>query len=130
MTLSAEDLQQYAEQLRSREQQLLSELREGRQRAESATFERIAGEAPDAGDSSVADAVTDGVNAERERDKDELREVQDALGRIEQGSYGLCQLCGEQIDPRRLRAFPTARYDIVHQQQLDRQRGTPATPTL
>jgi RNA polymerase-binding protein DksA len=38
----------------------------------------------------------------------EIKQIKDALQRIEQGSYGYCVKCGEKIDPRRLRALPTA----------------------
>jgi DnaK suppressor protein len=130
MILNAVETTQFERLLQAREQQLLSELHAGKQRASAETFERVAGEAPDTGDSSIADATADGISAERERDMDELREVQDALGRIERGTYGLCMRCGEPIEPQRLRALPTARYDLPHQEEQDRQRGRVATPTL
>lgn len=130
MTLSAKEIAAFEKQLREREQQLVQELNQGSDRASSETFERIAGEAPDAGDASIADAIRDSVSAERERDQEELREVRDALGRITEGSYGVCLRCGEPIDPRRLQAAPTARYDLQHQEEVDRERGAPRTPKL
>ena len=44
-----------------------------------------------------------------EVERQELGEVQGALGRIDVGSYGLCASCGEQIAARRLEAIPWAR---------------------
>jgi RNA polymerase-binding protein DksA len=38
----------------------------------------------------------------------EIRQIREALQRIGQGSYGVCAQCGEAIDPRRLKALPTA----------------------
>jgi RNA polymerase-binding protein DksA len=38
----------------------------------------------------------------------EVRQIREALRRIEQGSYGVCVKCGEPIDPKRLKALPTA----------------------
>lgn len=38
----------------------------------------------------------------------EVRQIREALRRISQGSYGVCVKCGEPIDPKRLRALPTA----------------------
>ncbi|HEY7795794.1 MAG TPA: TraR/DksA C4-type zinc finger protein [Gaiellaceae bacterium] len=35
-----------------------------------------------------------------------LREVEDALARIEDGSYGTCRVCGKQIPPERLEVVP------------------------
>lgn len=37
-----------------------------------------------------------------------LRDIEKALERIENGSYGICKHCGKPIDPRRLQARPTA----------------------
>jgi DnaK suppressor protein len=34
--------------------------------------------------------------------------IEDALQRVEQGGYGLCEDCGEEIAPARLHAIPTA----------------------
>lgn len=41
-----------------------------------------------------------------------LREIERALERIENGSFGACEECGEPIAPGRLQANPTARYCI------------------
>ena len=37
-----------------------------------------------------------------------LRKVEEALRRIEEGTFGLCDECGEDIEMRRLEARPTA----------------------
>ncbi|OSQ51422.1 TraR/DksA family transcriptional regulator [Marivita geojedonensis] len=41
-------------------------------------------------------------------DLEELRRIDAALGRIEDGSYGTCVKCGEAISEERLAAVPTA----------------------
>ena len=41
-----------------------------------------------------------------------LSEVERALGKLEAGSYGTCESCGEPIAPARLEAMPAARYCI------------------
>ena len=38
----------------------------------------------------------------------EIRQIEAALKRIFEGTYGTCAKCGEPIDPRRLKALPTA----------------------
>ncbi|MGQ9676278.1 MAG: TraR/DksA family transcriptional regulator [Chloroflexota bacterium] len=38
-----------------------------------------------------------------------LREVEDALERMEESTYGICEDCNEKIDPARLEALPWAR---------------------
>lgn len=37
-----------------------------------------------------------------------LTQIEDALRRIEKGTYGLCERCGEAIEPERLEAIPYA----------------------
>lgn len=44
-----------------------------------------------------------------------LREVSDALRRIEHHSYGICLECEEEISPKRLDAVPWARYCVTCQ---------------
>lgn len=39
-----------------------------------------------------------------------LREIKEALKRIEKGSYGICESCGSQIEPERLELIPWTRY--------------------
>ncbi len=38
----------------------------------------------------------------------EVRQIREALRRIAEGSYGVCAKCGEPINPKRLKALPTA----------------------
>jgi len=38
----------------------------------------------------------------------EIHQIEAALKRISKGTYGTCAKCGEPIDPRRLKALPTA----------------------
>jgi DnaK suppressor protein len=44
----------------------------------------------------------------------QLIEVDAALSRIENGTYGLCEICGKEIEPERLMANPSARISIKH----------------
>ena len=43
------------------------------------------------------------------RIKDQLAAVEHALHKFEEGTYGLCESCGQPIDPDRLEALPHAR---------------------
>jgi RNA polymerase-binding transcription factor DksA len=64
---------------------------------------------------------------ERERDltalmmvEAELEDIQRALRKIEQSTYGVCEECGKPIAFERLEAKPWARYCIVHQEQMEK----------
>lgn len=48
-----------------------------------------------------------------------LREINDALLRIEDGSYGYCDETGDRIGVKRLEAVPQARYCVNIQQQKE-----------
>lgn len=47
-----------------------------------------------------------------------LREIADALGRLEDGSYGTCMECDEPISQKRLDAIAWARYCVPCQETL------------
>ncbi len=48
-----------------------------------------------------------------------LAQVEAALVRFEQGIYGICERCGEQIDPARLKALPYASLCMDCQQHTE-----------
>jgi len=45
----------------------------------------------------------------------ELREVTDALARLDRGAYGACQTCGRPIPENRLEAVPATRFCVEHE---------------
>lgn len=59
---------------------------------------------------------------EREKDmailstlEDQITEVDAALTRVDEGSYGTCEACGKPIGDERLEVVPTARYCVEDQ---------------
>ena len=48
-----------------------------------------------------------------------LREIDDALGRIGQGTYGICEGTGKPIPKARLEAQPWARYCVEYARMLE-----------
>ncbi len=51
-----------------------------------------------------------------------LEDVQQALKKFPDGTYGLCESCGAAIDISRLEALPSARYCVRCQTRLEGQR--------
>jgi RNA polymerase-binding protein DksA len=49
-----------------------------------------------------------------------LEQVDHALAKIEEGTYGLCDRCGQPIREGRLKAVPYANLCMRHQQELER----------
>ncbi len=54
------------------------------------------------------------------REKLYMRRIERSLQDIEEGVYGLCEQCGEDISVKRLKARPTARYCIDCKTQLEK----------
>ncbi len=79
-------------------------------------------------DWAVADLETALDVAEVSRDVGELREVEAALARVAEGTYGECVDCGTNIPYARLAAFPSASRCIACQEKLEaRDRRGPPT---
>ena len=88
-------------------------------------------------DPSAADEPTDIVDrevqrSEMQRAQQELAEVDDALQRLEDGTYGISDVSGEPIPDERLRAVPHARRLVDEQEVFDRQAraSSPSNPDL
>lgn len=56
-----------------------------------------------------------------ERNSNRLRDVRDALGRIDAGTFGFCEACEENINLKRLAAVPWTTRCIVCQEAADRE---------
>ena len=55
------------------------------------------------------------------QEQDALYEIEEALKRIELGTYGTCEMSGKPIARARLEAIPFARYTVECQSQLEKQ---------
>ena len=55
------------------------------------------------------------------QEQDALYEIDEALKRIELGTYGICEMSGKQINKERLEAIPFARLTVECQSQIERQ---------
>jgi RNA polymerase-binding transcription factor DksA len=53
----------------------------------------------------------------------ELADVERALRRLDDGSYGTCEACGTAIADDRLEAMPATRFCVQHQQQAEAGTG-------
>jgi DnaK suppressor protein len=58
-----------------------------------------------------------------DRERDKLRLIDEALRKIEDGSYGTCESCGDEIGEDRLRAMPLAKLCLSCKIDLERQES-------
>ncbi len=56
------------------------------------------------------------------QEQDALYEIEEALKRIENGTYGVCEISGKPIPHPRLEAIPFARYTVECQSQIEKQK--------
>ena len=113
-----------------RMRQLLDDIKREQQQSESERHREVAGAVSDTGDESVANLVTDLDAAEIDRDVREIREIEAALRRMKEGTYGVCLDCGEGIPSQRLLAEPSAARCIRCAERRERSHAHGETPRL
>lgn len=119
--LSEQQLQEFRKKLVARREEIVSDLKSVRQETPgrgspegemaSAAPTHPADEATDEHGRSVAKQLT-------QTERDLVFEIDEALRRIDQGTYGLCDEGGEAIEMRRLEARPWSRLCLKHAEQL------------
>jgi len=81
------------------------------------------------GVSDIGD-ILDSVSEERtreldmiltDREKQKLKQIDDALDRIEESTYGLCEECGIKIPRARLKVVPFAKYCVECKEVIERE---------
>ncbi|MBI2815706.1 MAG: TraR/DksA C4-type zinc finger protein [Acidobacteria bacterium] len=107
--------ERYRRALLQRQSQLQADLK----RAAASAREQLEPGALDPADESVLSHRKETLFAQVDRDTQLLNEVQHALRRLQEGTYGICEQDGEPIDPIRLEAVPWARYCVKHQAERD-----------
>jgi RNA polymerase-binding protein DksA len=130
-TSSRSDKLDVAEQeakLKQRQRVLWDDIQREVEKTRGQQFSDLIQQRADPDDRAVADMLIDLNESEITRDVEELRAVQYALGRIESGSYGICQSCGRPIAPDRLRAIPETALCIECQARAE--QNTIETPSL
>lgn len=84
----------------------------------------------DSSDLSVMDVNKELSLRLGERESQAVADIDQALLRIKEGSYGVCARCGQPINERRLEALPTARYDAACQTLIEAEEGMDTSSTL
>ena len=116
-TVLLEQLRQHTDQVRDNQQ---------------AALEMLAADdgVKDVADQSVKDVSQEIALRLGERESQIVADIDQALLRIDEGSYGTCARCGKEIPERRLDAIPTARYDAECQTLIEQSTGEDEHATL
>ena len=86
---------------------------------------RAGQESADDGTEDIVDRANNHYNRElmfslSDSERQRLLQIEDALRRMDEGSYGRCANCGGPINPRRLEAVPWTRFCIDCQELVER----------
>lgn len=106
--LDAHQIEELRRSLKDRARQLREEIRQTLRKSDQEQYVMIADEVRDLEDDSFADLMVDVNLAEIDRDLQELRLIDAAFLRLNDGTYGRCEQCGSPIEIARLRATPFA----------------------
>jgi len=104
-----------------------------KQRDLQANIARLEDEARESGEDEVRDSTDDATSSqgaseslqEDTVESETLIQVEDALQRIQDGTYGKCRDCGRPIEPARLEAVPWAAYCLEDQAKRDQAAHVP-----
>jgi DnaK suppressor protein len=58
-----------------------------------------------------------------DRDREKLRNIDEALLKVEEGEYGICEECEEEIPVGRLKVVPFARYCVKCKADIEKQQA-------
>ena len=122
-----------ASKLEHFKQLLLAELRRHTEHVsedQAAALEAASDDAKESADVALRDVTEEMALRLGEKESQMVADIDQALLRIEEGSYGICARCGRPIDERRLEAMPTARYDAECQAIIEEANGEGAGPSL
>lgn len=122
-----------AQKLEHFRQLLLQQLRQHTEHIRSeqdAALELSDQDVKDSVDLSVLDLNREMIFRLGELDSQVVADIDQALLRMKEGSYGVCGRCGKPIDERRLEAIPTARYDALCQTVIESANGEEDMPSL
>ena len=124
--LTKNDLDRFSKILSDRKHLLGNEIRSVLARTQNERYADILAGGSDAGDTSVADLLSDVAFAEVARDAAEVLDINATQVRIAAGTYGTCIDCGRPIGKKRLEAYPTAKRCIEDQQRREKLRAGPS----
>ena len=79
---------------------------------------------PDSGDVAAYSYSKEVLMGLGENERTKLRLVEEALAKIDEGTYGVCERCEEAIPVKRLELLPFTRYCVQCQTELETESAT------
>jgi len=128
--LNTTQLRHYRQQLEQQREELRRKISDDVAHEEWESYQEIVGSTRDLGDDASADVTADLAIAGLNRYLRDFHDVQQALARIDAGTYGSCVECDDDIAAGRLDAWPSAKRCTRCQQHHEATYAHPRTSTL
>ncbi|HRN78029.1 MAG TPA: TraR/DksA C4-type zinc finger protein [Candidatus Dependentiae bacterium] len=107
------NLEAIRQELTARKQELEEKLT--RMAKEKVTDDQV----QDPGDKALSSTMESLKSSFQDTELEEYNRIIQALKKIEEGTYGLCVDCGEEISPKRLKSYPNAARCLVCQETFE-----------
>ncbi|MCM2307370.1 MAG: TraR/DksA family transcriptional regulator [Sulfuritalea sp.] len=131
MSLKQSQLSMLTKNLDRNYKALLEEVRDELETPQHEQYIELIDRGPtDSADEAIGDALADINLAIIDRHVRDIRDIEAARVRIEDGSFGTCVDCGDEIGFERLQAYPTAKRCLGCQQQHEKLYANERTHTL
>jgi DnaK suppressor protein len=114
-----EQTEEIRKELMHRREDMLMDLRQ--KNAEAASL--IDAGVPDPGDMGLIDYLTDFLHLLGDSRREEIMKIDDALLRLKEGTYGICQRCDEPIPMERLKVQPYTPHCVECQETVERENA-------
>lgn len=88
---------------------------------EASSSEDVAQLSGDSADVASVEIMQNSLSKIGSRQKTLLKKIDEALAKFDDGTFGICELTGEEIPIARLRVRPVARYTVEAKERLERQ---------
>jgi RNA polymerase-binding protein DksA len=124
--MDADQARSLLDQERERLQGIKEELDANRDESQSDSLEELSSY-----DQHQADVATETFDREKDLSildniEGELADIEHALQRLDDGSYGTCEACGKPIGDERLEAMPATRFCLEDQSAAEREQRAAA----
>lgn len=119
--ITPDEIDALRSQLQERLSVLVEEFRRELDSQADQNYADLSAQVRDLADEAAADVLMDSRLFDIQRDADEMRDIREALARMDDGSYGICVDCGDSIAVERLHAQPAASRCLRCQARYERE---------
>ncbi len=119
MKLDSERKDRLKKMLNKLKEQILQEAKEEIKKFQSTEKRQVVEAVLDDADLSAIDISEDISLKQLSTHRDILKKIEEALRKLDEGTYGLCEMCGEEIPEERLKILPFAIYCRDCQERIE-----------